>query len=301
MGYIVIDLEFNNMQNITKYYPNIYEQNSGLRNPKIDNEIIEIGAVKLNKFMQKVDEYKVYVKPTVLKILNPKIIQITGIQEENLAGGVGFIEAMEGLRNFVEEGDIICSWATDDIVHIIENANYHGYKNIDWIKEYLDIQEYCTKILAHKKSMSLKSALEELKIRVDKSKLHDALNDAIYTSEVLKRLYNNRIIKKYIVSDVYSMPSIRVKDPQNYNINNYNIEFTCPKCNVNVEREHPLQLFSWRFISVGKCPKCRSRILQEVLLKRTLTGEIACNPINSFITDLEYMDISYKFKKTGTN
>lgn len=50
MGYVIIDLEFNNMRNITKYYPNIYDNNKELKNIKLENEIIEIGAVKLDKF-----------------------------------------------------------------------------------------------------------------------------------------------------------------------------------------------------------------------------------------------------------
>ncbi len=96
------------------------------------------------------------------------------------------------LKFFIGEDDILCSWATDDIVHIVNNAKYHSYKNISWIKKYIDIQKYCTKILAHKKNLSLKHALEELKIKMDKSKLHDALNDAVYTAEVFKRLYNGK-------------------------------------------------------------------------------------------------------------
>lgn len=297
MGYVIIDLEFNNMQNITKYYPKIYEEHKELKDTKIDNEIIEIGAVKINKFMQRIDEYKAYIKPSVFSVMNPKIIQITGIKEIDLKNGITFDKAMDGLRNIVEEGDVICSWATDDIVHIIENANYHNYKNVDWIKEYLDIQEYCTKMLAHKKSLSLKHALEELKIRIEEAKLHDALNDAIYTSEVFKRVYNNKIVKNYIVNDVYNMPSIRVKDLKNYNIDNFNVQFLCPKCRTDIEVEYPLKLFSWRFLSIGKCPKCKSRILQEVLLKKTLTGEVVYSCINNFISDIEYIDFSYKFKK----
>ena len=68
---------------------------------------------------------------------------------------------MDNLKDFIGEDDILCSWATDDIVHIVNNAKYHSYKNISWIKKYIDIQKYCTKILAHKKSLSLKHALEE--------------------------------------------------------------------------------------------------------------------------------------------
>lgn len=297
MGYIIIDLEFNNMQSITKYYPKIYDEYAEIKNLSIDNEIIEIGAVKLNKFMQKIDEYKTYIKPEAFKILNPKITEITGITEKDLETGKNFKSAMDELKSFVGESQIICSWATDDIVHIIDNANYHNYKNIQWIKEYLDIQEYCTKILAHKKVLSLKNALDELKIKVDKSKLHDALNDANYTAEVFKRLYNNKIVKNYIVKDVYNMPSIRIKELKKYNIENYNIDFLCPKCNIEVDREHPLRLFSWRFLSLGKCPKCNHKLLQEVVLKKTLSDEVVFNKVNSILSDIEYMDMAYKFKR----
>ena len=31
MGYVIIDLEFNNIQNITKFYPNIYNEQKDLK------------------------------------------------------------------------------------------------------------------------------------------------------------------------------------------------------------------------------------------------------------------------------
>ena len=40
----------------------------------------------------------------------------------------------------VNEGDIICSWAKDDIAEIIKNANHHGYTDLSWINKYLYIQ-----------------------------------------------------------------------------------------------------------------------------------------------------------------
>lgn len=299
MGYVVIDLEFNNMRNITKYYPDIYENNKELKNINLENEIIEIGAVKLDKFMKNIGEYKVFIKPSIFKMLNPKVQQITGITNDTLQKGVDFKDAMEELKKFVGDGDVICSWAKDDIAEIIENANYHNYKNINWLKNYLDIQEYCTKILAHKKSLSLKNALEELKIPVDESKLHDALNDAIYTAEVLKRLYNNRIIKGYIIKDVYNMPAIMVKDLENYKIDNKKIDFHCPKCKTTFNVEQPLRLFSWRFMSIGICPKCKSKILQEVVIKKTLSGSEVYNNIKTILSDIEYMDYCYKFEKAS--
>lgn len=99
MGYVVIDLEFNNMRNITKYYPDIYENNKELKNINLENEIIEIGAVKLDKFMKNIGEYKVFIKPSIFKMLNPKVQQITGITNDTLQKGVDFKDAMEELKN----------------------------------------------------------------------------------------------------------------------------------------------------------------------------------------------------------
>ena len=40
-------------------------------------------------------------------------------------------------------GDIICSWAKDDIAEIIRNANYHGYNDLSWIERYLRSARIC--------------------------------------------------------------------------------------------------------------------------------------------------------------
>ena len=166
MAFIIIDLEFNNLSGIHKCIPNVYNDNPGLKNLELDNEIIEIGAVKLDAHMQPCEELKVYIKPSVIPIINPKILEITKINIKDLENGVGFVEGINKLKEMVDEGDIICSWAKDDIAEIIRNANYYGYDDLSWIDNYLDIQEYVTKILGYRKSLSLKNALKALKIKV---------------------------------------------------------------------------------------------------------------------------------------
>ncbi|MDD7794902.1 3'-5' exonuclease [Clostridium sp. 'White wine YQ'] len=300
MGFVIIDLEFNNLGEISKYFPNFYEENKDIRNLEIDNEIIEIGAVKLDKFMQKTEELKLYIKPTAFKILNPKITEITGIQEEDINEGVGYFEAMDRLRAFIGKDDIICSWAKNDIAEIIINSNFHGYKEISWLKEYLDIQEYCTKVLAHKKSISLKNALLELKIQVsDDNKLHDALNDADYTSKVFKRIYNPRIIKNYIVYDIFNMPALVIKNLEAFKIDYNRVNMTCPRCKNPMELEQPFKLFYWRFMGIDSCKKCRCKILHEVIIKKTFTGKEVYNEIKTPLNQMEYMDVSYKFQKVN--
>ena len=56
--------------------------------------------------------------------------------------GVTFEQAIGKLKDMFEEGDVLCSWAKDDVVELIINANYYNYKDLSWLNEYLDIQEY---------------------------------------------------------------------------------------------------------------------------------------------------------------
>ncbi|MGL5379385.1 exonuclease domain-containing protein [Clostridium sp.] len=297
MAFIIIDLEFNNLSGITKYYPNIFEENSDLESIELENEIIEIGAIKLDNYMKPLKEFKTYIKPKAIPILNPKISEITKITEEDLKDGVSFEEGINMLRDIIDDGDIICSWAKDDIAEIINNTVYHKYDDLKWLKNYLDIQEYSTKILAKKKSLSLKNALDELKIKVDGAKLHDALNDAIYTSFVFKRIYNSRIVKNYVVKDIFNMPLLEVKNLENYNIDLSKIKEKCPKCNIEVEIEYPLKPMNWRFVSMGKCPKCNNRVINEVIVKRTVSGQDVYKEESLIISELEYINLGYKLKK----
>lgn len=297
MAFIIIDLEFNNLNGINKYYPDIFNNNPELKDIQIENEIIEIGAIKLDKYMKPLGEYKAYIKPSIIPVLNPKVLEITKISEEELASGISFEEGIDGLRALIDEDDIICSWAKDDITEIISNAIYHKYEDLKWLKNYLDIQEYSTKILAHKKSLSLKNALEELKIRIDPTKLHDALNDAVYTSYVLKRIYNSRIIKNYVIKDVYNMPALEVKNLHEYVLDEDKVREICPKCKVDISIEYPLKPISWRFLSLGICPKCNSKVVNEIVIKKTFTGEEVYKEMSTIVNEVEYINYTYKMNK----
>ncbi|MGL5821244.1 MAG: exonuclease domain-containing protein [Sarcina sp.] len=298
MGYVIIDLEFNNMQNITRYYPNMYEKNKHLRTLEVQNEILEIGAVKLDENFIKIDEYKVYIKPAAFTVLNPKITDITGITNKDLRKAVSLAQGMNGLKKFAGIDNIICSWATDDIAEIVINAKFQKYDDVYWIEKYLDLQNYCTKILAYKKPIGLKVALNELKIEVDKEKLHDALNDADYTAEVLRKIYKKELINDFIVDNVYDLPSVKVKDLRNYNPENIKLDFKCKDCDKALEVVEPLSILSNKFMSLGKCKKCDAKYVQEVILKKTIAGGIIYNDKTTKLDNYDYFQYSYKFKNS---
>ena len=296
MAFIIIDLEFNNLSGIHKCYPDIYTKIPNLKELDLVNEIIEIGAVKVDKYMKPIETLKVFIKPSVIPVLNPNILGITGIREEELEGGVSFVEGIEKLKEMVDDGDILCSWAKDDIVEIIRNANHYGYTDIKWINQYLDLQEYTTRILGFKKALSLSNALKQLKIKFDGEKLHDALNDAIYELCVFKSLYNSRAIKSYVIKNIYEMPALDVRTLKSIKIEYDKVKQLCPKCNRKIHVEYPFKIMGWRFVSIGICTKCKNKVLNELIIKKTLDGEVIYQEVSSFLDEVEYSRYETRLK-----
>lgn len=296
LDYVVIDLEFNNLREITEFYPDFYEKNSELKDVKCPNEIIEIGAIKLDRAMREVGRFKTYIRPSIYKLLNPRVSEITGITEEQLEKGVNFIDALKNLGEFVGEDSIICSWAKDDIAELIRNADYYNCNSIEWLNGYIDLQEYCTKILVEKKSISLINALNKLRIRVKEEELHDALNDAFYTSEVFKRIFNDRAVKSFIVRDIVHMPSIMIRELDNFKLEEEKVKLSCPKCGSIIDLQYPLKLFKWRFIGIGSCLHCKSKILQKIVVKQSLAGDKVYLSDNRFLTEREYIELVDRFE-----
>ena len=297
MAYIIVDLEFNNMKDITKYYKDFYENNKEIEDIKIENEIIEIGAVKFDEHMKCIASMKEYIKPSIFPIINPAVSEITKIDMKLLdSKGISFERGLLKLKEMFDDGDVLCSWAKDDIIELIVNAEYYKCKDTGFIQRYLDLQEYATKILGYKKSLGLKKVITELKIKVDEEKLHDAFYDAQYTGEVFKRIYNSRIIKNYIVDDIYNMPALNMDNLEEFLINRENLKLECPKCKKKIDEKTDIKLLKWRFATVGLCPKCKNNILCEVTIKKSFKGDIYYNEISSVITSEAFEDYCYKLK-----
>lgn len=291
LGYVIIDLEFNNMKDVEDYC-----KDNKHCDENCPNEIIEIGAVKLDKYLKELDRLRIYIKPSKYDFLNPKIKEITGITEECLRTGISFKEALARVKEFVGD-NILCSWAKDDIAEIIRNANYHNCDDGKWIKRYVDLQEYYMNVLGEKRSISLKKALGKFKINLEENSLHDALNDALYTAEVFRKIYNYRILKTYIKTDIFDMPVFIVIDYKELNKNELRPEYKCPKCSGEIIYEYDLKLLKWRFITVGCCQKCRTMLLSEIVIKKSLNGKIIYNRNIKALKEFEYMYYRDKINK----
>lgn len=187
MNYIIYDLEFNQKNN-----DSIDNTNNQPNN--IPFEIIQIGAIKLNENFEIISTFNALIKPTIYKTVHPIVQNLTNITDEQLLCCNDFPTVYKDFLEFVGNDEIIiCVWGMVDIKELIRNVNFYNLSALQ-ISKYIDVQTYASKYLkAEKKSkIGLKNAIELLNIPI-KRNFHDAFNDAYYTSEIFKIIYDNKM------------------------------------------------------------------------------------------------------------
>lgn len=183
MRYIVYDLEFN--QDFSK------RRDQCLPRPCF--EIIQIGAVRLDQNLNYAGTFCRYVKPVIYPEINPFITELTGITTGRLSAEETFPGVYKNFIEFAGDSDsVFCVWGMADIKELFRNISYHQLNQKLITKKYLNVQPYTSQHfkLSQKKLLKLKTAVEMLNITED-NHYHDALNDAKYTAEIFRKIYQD--------------------------------------------------------------------------------------------------------------
>lgn len=188
MSYIIFDLEFNQKYSKDKSATSNIKENLLL-------EIIQIGAIKLNNNFESISTFNDLINPTVHKTIHPYVENLTKITTESLTSSRTFPEVYKDFLTFIGTDEaILCVWGTSDIKELIKNIKFHNLSYSSLSKKYIDIQSLASKHFNVPKGskIGLKNTIELLNIDIT-GEFHDAYNDAYYTTEVLKKLYNSTV------------------------------------------------------------------------------------------------------------
>ena len=190
MHYIVMDLEWNQP---VSFQSSAYKQVGD----KLLFEIIQIGAVKLNKRFRKIGETNILITPTYYKRLHPYVRRMTKLTQKDLENRPAFPEAMQEFMNFCGKDAVLCTWGADDISVLKQNADCFSFAG-ELPKAY-NIQRFFADVFKLGNSQrALKSAMEQLDIAEEENRaFHHALHDAYYTALVLKKLPNPKKLLEY--------------------------------------------------------------------------------------------------------
>lgn len=251
MNYIVIDLEWNGSwsKKAHGYF----------------NEIIEVGAVKVDEQMQILDEFRAAIKPVVSKKLSNIVTDLTNITAEELEDGTTFTGMMRQLSKWMgKEPSTVLTWSTTDLLVLMENCRYfYGRQEIPFLKNYMDFQVYAQKRMGVDTSqqLGLARAGEMLGIPEDNMSLHRALDDSKLTAAILQKVYDKATFDAAIlpVDDEFykriTFKNVIIKDLDSPLVKRSELFFNCPECGQNMKRKG-----SWRFRSRAFCAEfsCRS-------------------------------------------
>lgn len=181
MFHVVIDLEMNPIKRSEKE----------LRR-QITDEVIEIGAVKLDGKFKKIGDFQCYVKPQFGEITK-HITRLTGITNETVEDKETFIEAFNNFMAWIGTKDVtLYSWSNSDMNQLKSECSFKLTSfDVDWLESHwIDLQkEFDDRIGLHN-SLALKHAVGAMN-RNFEGTAHTALADAENTAAILALMQDN--------------------------------------------------------------------------------------------------------------
>ena len=190
MYYITLDLEWNQA-----YAEKALAVQRRLE-ARLRGEVIQIGAVKLDRHLRPCGSYQIIVKPKYFKKLHRHVSSLTGITQEQIDLGTPLDVAAERFKNFCGKDFVFLTWGPDDIPMLKENFHVNKIPS-DWLDNTYDLQRiFARELKDENKQRSLEYAMEHFGIPQNLP-AHDALNDAYFTALVAAKLDVEGGIRNY--------------------------------------------------------------------------------------------------------
>lgn len=263
MYYIIMDLEWNNSYNKATQ--------------KFMNEIIEIGAVKLDSQLNEVDTFSELVKPVVSKKLRSKIKNLTHITNEEVRTGRPFSKVSKDFEEWVGDDAVVMSWGDTDIRTLLSNYKWFLKKDsLDFIKNYVDLQLYCQCFInmENVQQAGLSYAAECLEIDPEKYPHHRALDDSLLSAECFKKVFNKDKLSEFIkICDVdfYARLLFRpyvIKDKNDPLIDKNLFNCYCDICGGKVETIKKWKFSNQSFRGMFYCENCNREFRVSLRVKK---------------------------------
>ena len=175
MKHVVVDLEMNP---VSREFREVRR--------KLNEEVIEIGAVRLDENFQQEAEFQCYVKPEYGPI-KKHITSLTGITQAMVAGRDHYADCFRRFVDWVGGAETrIYSWSMSDIKQLKKECRYKMPSfDVGWLEErWVDLQQEFDDRLGLHNSLALKHALGAMDHQFEGTQ-HTALDDAINTSAIL--------------------------------------------------------------------------------------------------------------------
>ncbi len=132
------------------------------RPPRGINEIIEIGAVKVNNYGEVESVFSQFVKPTVNAVLSDFCKKLTSISQENVDKSPTFPKVIEDFKDWIGVGDesyTLLSWGKYDKEQLKQDCELH-HLDIEWLDHHFNLKPAYKNLKNLKDEPGLKKAVK---------------------------------------------------------------------------------------------------------------------------------------------
>lgn len=155
--------------------------------PSQVQEIIEIGAYKLNPYGEVMDSFSRLVKPVIHPYLSYYCKTLTGIEQDDINRASSFVKVIDEFQEWIDIYDeeyLLCAWGKFDQRILIQDCKLHKL-DYDWTAPYINVKEQYHDLKRLKRRWGLKKAVEFEGFEFTGDQ-HSALADA----ENLAKIFN---------------------------------------------------------------------------------------------------------------
>ncbi|MBQ8202898.1 MAG: exonuclease domain-containing protein [Clostridia bacterium] len=266
MNYIILDMEWD-----SAYCPRI---------SRFINQIIQIGAVKLNESFEIVDTFEKTVRSSFSKKVSGRFTALTGITTKDMLSGIPLENAVTLYNEWAGTDTVTMTWSNSDLFSIIENEKnlMRGVKF--HIEKYLDLQSYIQnemRVLGFEitSQIALGKAAEMLGITTDNLELHTAKDDSLVCAALLKNHYCesrfNELIKDTQNPEFYKRLLFKptyLSDIRSREIDRRKLRFKCDVCGSDTKRLGKWNYRNHWFSANFSCKSCDRKFSGRVSFKK---------------------------------
>lgn len=161
----------------------------------LTQEIIEIGAVRLNRFGEVEDVFSSFIQPILNPTLSVFCRQLTHIDQRDIDRSDTFPRVIEDFQDWADifyEEYLLCSWGNFDKRILIQDCKLHDLE-YEWAETHINLKQQYHEIRKLRRARGLRSALEAEGFEFEGTQ-HRGIDDA-------KNLV--RIFQKYLDEWMY--------------------------------------------------------------------------------------------------
>lgn len=259
------------------------------------NEIIEIGAVKLNENLEEVGVFSSTIKPCYTKKLNSYFKKLTHINDKDLKNSESFNEVIEKFIKWCDcdENTVFLSWSDTDLHVFVENfTQLLKCENVYFIKKYADLQKYIMSFVKteNNNQISLSAAAEKFSLSTDDFSAHRATDDSRVCEALFQKTFDEKKFLNFIRNTQEPLfyrrlvfkPFI-ISDLKKANIDKKQLSYTCPVCKEKIKFDGKFNAKLKAFCEIKQCKNCKNKIVATFRFKQNFDSVHISKRIKKYI------------------